>query len=278
MLLAGRTPDYLVEITSATLAAQGSFFVAEHYHCSGVLAALTASLVVGNFRSSGSISAAGRDALGTFLGIRRVRGEFADLLADWRPRSTAAFYRSMGAGAGGHCSGDSRPRGRHLSSVYRVRSKPPSSGSSAPTRPFLGRTAGCFGTRVGLVLTGGFAAARCHRSHHLCRRRLLRVRSRPDHSAVAATARTDQVRQAHSVFALTVAICLIFANAPAVARDNREIDAGTDKALHEFSALGPAFGRLDSAGRVKVFHSTRIRQRFGRIIVSCGINVLFHRS
>ena len=66
MLLAGRTPDYLVEITFTTLVAYGSFFVAEHYRCSGVLAALTAGLVVGNFRTSGSISAAGRHALGPF--------------------------------------------------------------------------------------------------------------------------------------------------------------------------------------------------------------------
>ncbi len=66
MMLAGRTPDYLVEITLTTLAAYGSFFVAEHFRCSGVLAALTAGLVVGNFRSSGSISAAGRHALGPF--------------------------------------------------------------------------------------------------------------------------------------------------------------------------------------------------------------------
>jgi CPA1 family monovalent cation:H+ antiporter len=66
MLLAGSTPDYLVEITFTTLVAYGSFFVAEHFRCSGVLAALTAGLVVGNFRSSGSISAAGRHALGPF--------------------------------------------------------------------------------------------------------------------------------------------------------------------------------------------------------------------
>ena len=66
MLLAGRTPDYLVEITFTTLTAYGSFFVAEHFHLSGVLAALTAGLVVGNFRASGSISAAGRQALGPF--------------------------------------------------------------------------------------------------------------------------------------------------------------------------------------------------------------------
>jgi monovalent cation:H+ antiporter, CPA1 family len=66
MVLAGRTPDYLVEITFTTLVAYGSFFVAERFGCSGVLAALTAGLVVGNFRSSGSISAAGRHALGPF--------------------------------------------------------------------------------------------------------------------------------------------------------------------------------------------------------------------
>jgi monovalent cation:H+ antiporter, CPA1 family len=66
MLLAGRTADYLVEITFTTLAAYGSFFVAEHYQCSGVLAALTAGLVVGNYRPSGAISDAGRHALETF--------------------------------------------------------------------------------------------------------------------------------------------------------------------------------------------------------------------
>jgi CPA1 family monovalent cation:H+ antiporter len=66
MLLAGRTDDYLVEITLTTLAAYGSFSVAEHYHSSGVLAALTAGLVVGNYRPSGLISDAGRRALETF--------------------------------------------------------------------------------------------------------------------------------------------------------------------------------------------------------------------
>jgi CPA1 family monovalent cation:H+ antiporter len=66
MLLAGRTPEYLVELTFTTLAAYGSFFIAEHYHVSGVLAALTAGLVVGNFRSSSLITDAGRQALVPF--------------------------------------------------------------------------------------------------------------------------------------------------------------------------------------------------------------------
>jgi CPA1 family monovalent cation:H+ antiporter len=65
MLMAGRTADHLVEITLTTLAAYGSFFVAEHYGFSGVLAALTAGLVVGNYRPHGSISESGRHALET---------------------------------------------------------------------------------------------------------------------------------------------------------------------------------------------------------------------
>jgi CPA1 family monovalent cation:H+ antiporter len=66
MFLAGRTPDYLVEITFTMLAAYGSFLLAEHYHFSGVLATLAAGLVVGNYRSSESITNAGRQALGPF--------------------------------------------------------------------------------------------------------------------------------------------------------------------------------------------------------------------
>jgi monovalent cation:H+ antiporter, CPA1 family len=66
MVLAGRTPDYLVEITFTTLAAYGSFFIAEHFGLSGVLATLTAGLVVGNFRSSSLITKEGRQALEPF--------------------------------------------------------------------------------------------------------------------------------------------------------------------------------------------------------------------
>lgn len=66
MFLAGRTPDYLVEVTFTTLAAYGSFFVAEHYGLSGVLAALTAGLVVGNYHASGLITDVGRNVLEPF--------------------------------------------------------------------------------------------------------------------------------------------------------------------------------------------------------------------
>jgi len=66
LLVAGRTEDPLLEITFTTVAAYGSFFVAEHFHASGVLATLTAGLIVGNLGPLGSISTRGRDAVITF--------------------------------------------------------------------------------------------------------------------------------------------------------------------------------------------------------------------
>lgn len=66
LLLGGRTDDHLVEITLTTLAAYGSFLLAEHFHVSGVLAALTAGLMVGNLGSIGAISDRGREAVLNF--------------------------------------------------------------------------------------------------------------------------------------------------------------------------------------------------------------------
>lgn len=66
LLLAGRTDDPLVEITFTTVIAYGSFLLAEHLHCSGVLATLTAGLMVGNLGSLGSISDQGRESVESF--------------------------------------------------------------------------------------------------------------------------------------------------------------------------------------------------------------------
>ena len=56
LIVAGRTEDHLVEITLTTLAAYGSFLLAQHFHMSGVLASLSAGLLVGNFGMMRSIS------------------------------------------------------------------------------------------------------------------------------------------------------------------------------------------------------------------------------
>lgn len=66
LLLAGKTTDPLIEITFTTIAAYGSFLLAEHFHLSGVLAVLTAGLMVGNLGSLGSISERGRVAVISF--------------------------------------------------------------------------------------------------------------------------------------------------------------------------------------------------------------------
>ncbi len=63
LLLAGRTEEHLVETTLTAIAAYGSFMLAEHLGTSGVLASLTAGLVVGNVGQTGPISASTREWL-----------------------------------------------------------------------------------------------------------------------------------------------------------------------------------------------------------------------
>jgi CPA1 family monovalent cation:H+ antiporter len=60
LLIVGRTDDPLVEITLTTIAAYGSFLLAERLHASGIIGALTAGLLIG---SAGSrfLSPEGRD-------------------------------------------------------------------------------------------------------------------------------------------------------------------------------------------------------------------------
>ena len=62
-LLLARTDDRLVEITFTTVAAYGSFLVADHLGLSGVLATITAGLVMSNFKSLSGISERGMEAV-----------------------------------------------------------------------------------------------------------------------------------------------------------------------------------------------------------------------
>lgn len=97
LLLASRTEDHLVEITLTTVAAYGSFLVAEHFHASGVLATLVAGMIIGNVGHLGAISAPGRGAVTAFweyaafvansiifllIGVREAQQDFAAL---WLP-------------------------------------------------------------------------------------------------------------------------------------------------------------------------------------------------
>lgn len=66
LLIAGRTDDHLVELTFTTVAAYGSFVLAEQLHLSGVLATLTAGLMMGSAGSLGTLSGRGKDAVEAF--------------------------------------------------------------------------------------------------------------------------------------------------------------------------------------------------------------------
>jgi CPA1 family monovalent cation:H+ antiporter len=66
LLLSGQTEDHLVEITFTTIAAYVSFLAAEHLSVSGVLATITAGLVMANFKGLGTLSTHGKEAVQAF--------------------------------------------------------------------------------------------------------------------------------------------------------------------------------------------------------------------
>jgi CPA1 family monovalent cation:H+ antiporter len=108
LLLTGRTQDHLIELTFTTVAAYGSFLLAEHFHFSGILATLTAGLMLGNLGSLCSISDRGRVALQTFweyaafvansfvflmIGMREAR---QNLMAIWPLAALAILLVTLG--------------------------------------------------------------------------------------------------------------------------------------------------------------------------------------
>ncbi|MEZ5305908.1 MAG: sodium:proton antiporter [Pyrinomonadaceae bacterium] len=71
LFIAGRTTDHLVELALTTIAAFGSFWVAEIFsysgvHFSGVLAAMTAGLLVGNTTELGFVTEKGEESIEHF--------------------------------------------------------------------------------------------------------------------------------------------------------------------------------------------------------------------
>jgi CPA1 family monovalent cation:H+ antiporter len=108
LLFAGRTDDHLVEITFTTVAAYGSFLLADHFDVSGVLATITAGLVMGNFKSLNAISERGKEAVQAFweyaafvanslvfllIGMHEAHQNFA---AIWLPATIAIALVTLG--------------------------------------------------------------------------------------------------------------------------------------------------------------------------------------
>jgi len=66
LTIAGKTEDHLVELAVTTVAAYASFILAEDLHASGVLATLTAGMVLGNLGNKGAITEKGHETTAAF--------------------------------------------------------------------------------------------------------------------------------------------------------------------------------------------------------------------
>lgn len=106
--LARNTSDHMIEITLTTVAAYGSFLCAEHFHCSGVLATLTAGLVIGSAHSRSGLSQKGKEAVESFweyvafvanslifllIGIQEAKQDFSVI---WKTALAAIFFVAIG--------------------------------------------------------------------------------------------------------------------------------------------------------------------------------------
>jgi CPA1 family monovalent cation:H+ antiporter len=108
LLLAGPATDHLVELALTTVAAYGSFLLAEHYHLSGILATVTTGIMLGNLGHLGAITDKGREAVEAFwefaafvanslvfllLGLHLAQQHFASV---WRPAAAAIVIVLLG--------------------------------------------------------------------------------------------------------------------------------------------------------------------------------------
>jgi len=108
LLLAGPATDHLVELAFTTVAAYGSFLLAEHFHLSGILATVTAGIMLGNLGHLGAITNKGREAVEAFwefaafvanslifllLGLQLAHQSFSAL---WLPAAAAIVIVILG--------------------------------------------------------------------------------------------------------------------------------------------------------------------------------------
>ena len=159
VLLTGHTNDHLVEITFTTVAAYGSFLLAEHFHFSGVLATLTAGLIVGNAGHLGGLSEKGREAVGQFW-------EYAEFVANSLiflligMREAHQFQVRLAAGGNRDCHRHLCAGAGYLSLLLTVRAHRQTRYTKASTHPFLGWSARGAGSGSGAELAAECAASR----------------------------------------------------------------------------------------------------------------------
>ncbi len=111
LALAQRSEDHLVELSLTTVAAFGSFLLAEELNFSGVLATIAAGLMIGNGGALGPITERGREAVTAFweyaafvanslvfllIGVRETTQHFA---AVWWGAAMAILFVLLGRAA-----------------------------------------------------------------------------------------------------------------------------------------------------------------------------------
>jgi CPA1 family monovalent cation:H+ antiporter len=111
LFLTGRTEDHLVELTFTTVAAYGSFLLADQFQFSGVIACIATGLIMGNWGALGRLTDRGREAVQAFweyaafvanslvfllIGMHETSQNFA---AVWWPALIALVFVAAGRAA-----------------------------------------------------------------------------------------------------------------------------------------------------------------------------------
>ncbi len=111
LYLIGKSKDHLVETTCTTIAAYGSFFLADGLQLSGVFATLTAGLILGNLGTLGPLTDRGREAVQAFWEYAAflansivflligMQGPMLNLKAVWFSAAIAVFLVIFGRAA-----------------------------------------------------------------------------------------------------------------------------------------------------------------------------------
>lgn len=106
--LTQRVDEPMIEITLTTIAAYGSFILAEHFHLSGVIATVAAGMLCGNYGARTGMSPSTRIAVQSFweyvaFGLNSViflligfEVRVTSLLASWQPILAAFFVVTLG--------------------------------------------------------------------------------------------------------------------------------------------------------------------------------------
>ena len=164
LIVAWRSSEHLIEAALTMVAAYGSFLVAEYFHVSGVLATVTAGLMMANFRllrGKSFLSSEGpgiHSRLLGFCGVSRQFGGLSSHRRHCRDDAVPVLRDSGSSDLGCCCAPWSRPDG--LSAQPSLSALPLGDFASRTAYPLVGRVARRSGACSGALHAAHTAAAR----------------------------------------------------------------------------------------------------------------------